>query len=106
MTRRPPKSTRSYPLLPYTTRLRSRYVAVAAAQQQLEFARERVKLAEQIRAEVARWVEAARNPASDLRAAEIALAEAELEVEDAEHELTSARMTLADRKSTRLNSSH
>src|SRR3546814_3678097 len=47
------------------------------------------------RAEVARWVEAARNPASDLRAAEIALAEAELEVEDAEHELTSARMTLA-----------
>src|SRR3546814_1402294 len=84
--------------LEVASRTTARYVAVAAAQQQLEFARERVKLAEQTRAEVARWVEAARNPASDLRAAEIALAEAELEVEDAEHEL--------DRKSTRLNSSH
>lgn len=77
------------------SRTTKRYIAAAAAQQRLEFARERVKLAERTRSEVARWVAAARNPESDLRAAEIALAEAELEVEDAEHELTSARMTLA-----------
>lgn len=81
--------------LEIASRTTARYVAVAAAQQQLEFARERVKLAEQTRAEVDRWVEAARNPASDLRAAEIAVAEAELAVEDAEYELASARMTLA-----------
>src|SRR3546814_19035836 len=86
--------------LEIASRTTARYVAVAAAQRQLEFARERVKLAEQTRAEVARWVEAARNPASDLRAAEIALAEAELEVEDAEHEVTGALRTLAASRAT------
>src|SRR3546814_7305822 len=37
--------------LEIASRTTARYVAVAAAQQQLEFARERVKLAEQTRAE-------------------------------------------------------
>lgn len=81
--------------LEVASRTTVRYIAVAAAQQRLEFARERVKLAEQTRTEVGRWVVAARNPASDLRAAEIAAIEAELTVEDAEYELTSARMALA-----------
>src|SRR3546814_18452608 len=81
--------------LEIASRTTARYVAVAAAQQQLEFARERVKLAEQTRAEVARWVEAARNPASDLRAAETALAGEALEVEGCDNELTRATMTQA-----------
>ena len=81
--------------LAVASRATARFIEVAADQQRLQFARERVTLAERTRAEVARWVSAARNPESDLRAAEIALAEAELAVEDAEHELSASRMTLA-----------
>lgn len=81
--------------LAVASRTTARFIEVAADQQRLQFARERVTLAERTRAEVARWVSAARNPESDLRAAEIALAEAELAVEDAEHELSASRMTLA-----------
>ncbi|GGK06289.1 TolC family protein [Luteimonas terricola] len=73
----------------------SRFIDVVADQERLAFARERVQLAERTRREVASWVNAARNPESDLRSAEIALAEAELELEDAQHELESARVTLA-----------
>lgn len=73
----------------------SRFIEVVADQERVAFARERVKLAERSRREVASWVNAARNPESDLRSAEIALAEAELELEDAQHELESARVTLA-----------
>jgi len=68
---------------------------VVVDQQRLQFAREQVKLSERTRREVATWVAVARNPESDLRAAEIVVAEAELEREHAEHELASARMTLA-----------
>lgn len=77
------------------SRTTARFIEVVADQQRLEFAREQVKLADRTRREVAMWVAAARNPESDLRAAEIAVAEAELEREHAEHELASARMTLA-----------
>ena len=77
------------------SRTTTRFIEVVADQQRLQFAREQVKLADRTRREVANWVAAARNPESDLRAAEIAVAEAELEREHAEHELASARMTLA-----------
>ena len=77
------------------SRTTARFIEVVADQQRLEFAHEQVKLAERTRREVATWVLAARNPESDLRAAEIAVAEAELEREHAEHELLSARVTLA-----------
>jgi outer membrane protein, heavy metal efflux system len=76
-------------------RTRSRYIEVLADQDRLKAAHEQVALAERTRREVAGWVAAARNPESDLRAAEIAVAEAELAREHAEHELTSARLTLA-----------
>lgn len=77
------------------SRTTARFIEVVADQQRLEFAREQVKLADRTRREVATWVAAARNPESDLRAAEIAVAEAELEREHAGHELASAKMTLA-----------
>ncbi len=77
------------------SRTTARFIEVLADQQRLAFARERVELADEGRREVAAWVNAARNPESDLRAAEIAVAEAELEREHSEHELLSARATLA-----------
>lgn len=77
------------------SRTRTRYIEVQADQARLQAAREQVALAERTRHEVAGWVAAARNPESDLRAAEIAVAEAELAREHAEHELASARLTLA-----------
>lgn len=81
--------------LEVATRTTERFIEVVADQQRLDFAKERVALAERTRQEVARWVAAARNPESDLRAAEIALADAELELEHARHELASARTSLA-----------
>ena len=72
-----------------------RFIEVVADQERLAFARERVEHAEATRRTVEGWVKAARNPESDLHAAEIALVEAELELEHAEHELTSAKTTLA-----------
>jgi cobalt-zinc-cadmium efflux system outer membrane protein len=77
------------------SRTRTRYIEVLADQARWQAAREQVALAERTRREVAGWVAAARNPESDLRAAEIAVAEAELAREHAEHELASARLTLA-----------
>jgi cobalt-zinc-cadmium efflux system outer membrane protein len=77
------------------SRTTARFIEVLADQQRLDYARERVAQAERTRREVAAWVQAARNPDTDLHAADIALAEARLEQEHAEHELDSARMTLA-----------
>ena len=77
------------------SRTTSRFIAVLAAQQRRVYVQEKVKFAETVRREVARWVAAARNPESDLRAAEIALATAELERENTEHILSSAKTTLA-----------
>ncbi len=76
-------------------RTTTRFIEVLADQQRLAFAQEGVAQAERTRREVARWVAEARNPESDLRAAEIALADAELEREHAEHELAAARVSLA-----------
>jgi cobalt-zinc-cadmium efflux system outer membrane protein len=81
--------------LEIASRTTTRFIEVVADQRRVEFARERVKQAERTRREVANWVAAARNPESDLSAAEIAVAEAELELEHAQHELASARVTLA-----------
>lgn len=81
--------------LDVATRTTARFIEVLADQQRLEYARERVLLAGRLRDEVAAWVEVARNPESDLHAAQIAVAEAELQLEHAEHELLSARTTLA-----------
>lgn len=72
-----------------------RFIAVLADQQRLKYAQEQVAQAERTRREVANWVSVARNPESDLRAAEIAAADAELERIRAEHKLSSARLTLA-----------
>jgi len=77
------------------SRATARFIEVVADQQRLVQADERVRQAERTRRVVASWVAAARNPESDLRAAEIALADAELAREHAEHELTSARTSLA-----------
>ncbi|EMB9907370.1 TolC family protein, partial [Pseudomonas aeruginosa] len=73
----------------------ARFIEVLARQQRLAYAEERVEQAERTRQEVAAWVKAARNPDSDLQAANIAVAEAQLNRESAEHELASAKMTLA-----------
>lgn len=81
--------------LDIASRTTARFIEVVADQQRLDFANQRVAQAQRTRREVARWVDAARNPESDLAAADIALAEAELEREHAEHELASARVTLA-----------
>lgn len=77
------------------SRVATRFIEVLADQKRFDAAHERVRLAERTRREVAAWVAAARNPESDLRAAEIAVAEAELEREHAEHELASAKVTLS-----------
>lgn len=81
--------------LEIASRATARFVEVLADQQRLTNALERIALAERTRREVASWVAAARNPESDLRAAEIEVAQAELEREHAEHELEAARVTLA-----------
>lgn len=81
--------------LDIASRTTARFIAVLAAQQRLAFAQEQVQLVERTRREVARWVTAGRNPESDLHAAEIAVADAELTHETAGHELASAKITLA-----------
>lgn len=81
--------------LDIASRTRARFIAVLAAQQRLAFAQEQVQLAERTRREVARWVSAGRNPETDLQAADIAVADAELTLETTGHELDSARVTLA-----------
>ncbi|MDQ8037223.1 MAG: TolC family protein [Pedobacter sp.] len=81
--------------LDISSRTALRFIEVAVDQQRLEFANQHVVQAERTRDEVAKWVKAARNPESDLHAAEITVANAELEREHAEHELLSARMTLS-----------
>lgn len=81
--------------LDVTSRTAMRFIEVLADQQRVHDAAERVALAERSRREVATWVAAARNPESDLRAAEIALAEAELGRERVKIKLASARVTLA-----------
>lgn len=77
------------------SRTAARFIVAIADQERLAYTEQRVAQAERTRREVASWVDAARNPEADLRAAEIALAEAELERERVRHSLESARVTLA-----------
>lgn len=72
-----------------------RFIQVVADQKHVEHADERVRQAERTRREVSRWVQAARNPDSDLRAAEISVAEAELGREQAGQALLASRLGLA-----------
>ena len=73
----------------------ARFVEVLADQQRLANAAQRITLAKRTQREVASWVAAARNPESDLHAADIEVAKAELDREHAEHELDAARVSLA-----------
>lgn len=73
----------------------ARFIEVAIDQRRLADAEVRLDAAQALRDQVAGWVEAARNPESDLHAAEIAVIEAQLQLEHAAHELEAARMTLA-----------
>lgn len=77
------------------SRTRTRFIEVMAEQQRLEFAREQVKLSKGIRNQVETWVSAARNPESDLIAADIAVADAELKRANVERTLNSAKVALA-----------
>lgn len=77
------------------SRTTTRFIEVLADQRRLAYARERLAQAELTRREVAAWVRAARNPETDLLAAELTAAKAQLDLEHAEHELESARLTLA-----------
>lgn len=72
-----------------------RFIQVLADQARLAAAKERTAFASRARNEVARWVQAGRNPDSDLAAADITLADAELSEEHAAHELLASRQTLA-----------
>jgi cobalt-zinc-cadmium efflux system outer membrane protein len=65
------------------TRAAGRFIDVLAAQEHVEHAQERIAMARALQREVGRWVSAARNPDSDLRAAEIAVADAELKRDQA-----------------------
>lgn len=89
------ENTASAARLDTMSRTATRFIEALLDQRRLTQADERVGLTGQTRREVAGWVEAGRNPATDLLAAELALAQAELEREHAEHELQAARMTLA-----------
>lgn len=72
-----------------------RFVEVLACQERLAIARQGGELTEQVRGAVARWVNAGRNPESDLLQSDIAVRRARLAVDDAEHELASARLALS-----------
>lgn len=72
-----------------------RFIEVLTAQYRLALAGEELTRREQTRKHVARWVEAGRSPDSDGHQADIALGGARLALEDAEHELEAARLSLA-----------
>jgi cobalt-zinc-cadmium efflux system outer membrane protein len=72
-----------------------RYIVVVAHQERLAILRRHLALAEETRALLARWTEDGRSSEADGLQAQVALIDARLRVEDAEHELDSARVTLA-----------
>jgi cobalt-zinc-cadmium efflux system outer membrane protein len=71
------------------------FIAVAAAQRRLALSRQRLDGAKAMREEIKRWVDAARNPESDLVLAELSLSEQELALEHATHAFVSARRQLS-----------
>ncbi len=76
-------------------RTAQRFIRAAALQERLLILREHLQLAEQQQAVIQRWVEAGRSSDAELAQSRVAVVSARLLVEDAEHELESARTTLA-----------
>lgn len=72
-----------------------RFVEVLARQERLAIARRDRELTGETRSTVARWVDAGRNPESDLLQSDIAVYRADLAVEGAERELGSAKLALS-----------
>jgi cobalt-zinc-cadmium efflux system outer membrane protein len=72
-----------------------RFLEVLAQQSRLELARQELELARQARDAVAYRVKRGASPEADQALADLAVVRAELELEDAEHELQSARVGLS-----------
>jgi cobalt-zinc-cadmium efflux system outer membrane protein len=81
--------------LDIVTRTKHRFLEVLAQQARLSLAEQESALARETREAVAYRVKRGASPEADLPLAELAVARAELEQEDAAHELESARVTLA-----------
>ena len=72
-----------------------RFIDVLSKQARLELAAQNLDLAEAGRGAIAYRVERSRSPLTDLHLADLAVLRAELESEDANHELASARVSLS-----------
>lgn len=72
-----------------------RYIVMVGHQQRLAILRGQLALAEATRALLARWIDAGRSSDAEGLQAQVALIDARLRVENAEHELDSARVALA-----------
>ncbi len=72
-----------------------RFIAVVGHQERLAILRSDLALAEETRAALARWIEVGRISEAEGRQADVAVIGARLRVEDAEHELDSARVSLS-----------
>ena len=72
-----------------------RFVDVLADQMRVAIARDGVERAEKTLEQVARWVKAGRSPEAEQPQAGIVLGQAKLTLEDAEHELLTARLALS-----------
>lgn len=81
--------------LDVATRAKHRFLDVLAQQARLSLAEQETVLARETREAVAYRVKRGASPEADLPLAELAVARAELEQEDAEHELESARVALS-----------
>ena len=72
-----------------------RFIDVVAKQARVDLATQSLALANEARKAIAYRVQRGRSPEADLQLADLAVIRADLEREDAAHELTSARVTLA-----------
>jgi len=81
--------------LDVTTQAKHRFLEVVAQQSRLTLAEQESALARETREAVAYRVKRGASPEADLPLADLAVARAELEQEDAEHELESARVALS-----------
>lgn len=81
--------------LDVVTQAKHRFLEVVAQQSRLTLAEEEAALANETREAVAYRVKRGASPEADLPLADLAVARAELEQEDAEHELESARVALS-----------
>lgn len=81
--------------LDVVTQAKHRFLEVVAQQARLTLAKQETELARETREAVAYRVKRGASPEADLPLAELAVARAELEQEDAAHELESARVALS-----------